>query len=165
MRALIYLVLFLTVVLVVGVLWLGVHPQTWGTTVTAALNSMTMTGGKKPAPGGNPFLKEKEEADAKARVRAHTAGSAVREVAEVETAAAPVIAPAIRYRFPEAQEIPNGTARGALVARFGQPEATVTGADLGQLRERFLYVDPPTRRRTLIILINGNVTSAETFAQ
>jgi len=64
-----------------------------------------------------------------------------------------------------AQEIQSGTARSALVALFGPPQATVAGADLGQLQERLIYLDPPTKRRTLISLVNGSVTFAETLAQ
>jgi len=63
-----------------------------------------------------------------------------------------------------AQDIPNGMAKSSIMATFGPPEATVSGAD-GQLRERLVYVDKKTGRKTFVFLANGNVSSVETLPQ
>jgi len=55
--------------------------------------------------------------------------------------------------------------RSAVLANFGPPDATVTGADVGQLRERLIYLDAPTRRKTSILLVDGKVIGAETYNQ
>ncbi len=67
--------------------------------------------------------------------------------------------------FPLAQEIIKGMTKSAVLASFGPPEATVTGADLGQLRERLLYLDALTTRKTLIFFVDGDVIRAETYTQ
>jgi len=41
----------------------------------------------------------------------------------------------------------------------------VTGADTGELHERYVYVDPATGRRTFIAMINAVVTNAQTLTQ
>jgi hypothetical protein len=40
----------------------------------------------------------------------------------------------------------------------------VSGAD-GQLRERLVYIDQKTGKKTFILLANGGVSSAETVSQ
>ena len=68
-------------------------------------------------------------------------------------------------RFPLAQEVIQGMKKSAVLASFGPPEATVTGADVGKLFERLLYRDASTRRTTLIFFVDGNVIRAETYTQ
>jgi hypothetical protein len=166
MRGVIYLLLILAAVIVVGVIWLGIHPQSWLPQVSSALSAIGPSPKSAPAnPSGKPKpFDEKSRAHSRdGRPIPEGPRSAI-EPASTTPASAP--APEIRhYRFPLAQEIQSGTARSALVALFGPPQATVAGADLGQLQERLIYLDPPTKRRTLISLVNGSVTFAETLAQ
>jgi hypothetical protein len=67
------------------------------------------------------------------------------------------------YRFPTRADIPVGTTKPDILATFGPPQATVTGADRGQLQERLIYTEPKTGRKTAIAVTDGKVTRAETF--
>lgn len=164
MRGVIYLLLILAAVMVVGVIWLGIYPQSWLPQVSTALSSISSPKSAPASPYGKP-----KPFDGKS----HAYSRDGRPIPEgprsaIEPPSTPVSAstPETRhYRFPLAQEIQSGTARSALLAMFGPPQATVAGADLGQFQERLIYLDPPTKRRTLISLVNGSVTFAETFTQ
>jgi hypothetical protein len=160
MRSLIFLLLFLVPVILVGIVWLSFHPQSLQQ-VSVALSSIGITPSAKDAPAGdspqkpNPF---------ETKERTPKASFPIPKSPRVLTAA-PTLAsvPEAHHGFPVANDIQPGTARGAIVALFGQPEATVTGSDRGQLMERFVYVDQASKRRTLIFLVNGRVTAAETL--
>jgi hypothetical protein len=67
--------------------------------------------------------------------------------------------------FPLGQDIVNGTPKAEILERFGVPQATITGADLGRLQERLVYVDKSSRRKTLIFLLNERVVAAQTYVE
>ena len=68
-------------------------------------------------------------------------------------------------RFPLAQEIIKGMTKSAVLASFAAPAATVTGADVGQLLERLIYLDASSKRTTSIYFVDGKVIRAETFTR
>ncbi len=70
-----------------------------------------------------------------------------------------------QYPFPVAEQITPGMPIATLVDRFGRPEMKVTGAEKTELRERYVYVDHATGRRTFVSLVNSVVTSAQTLTQ
>lgn len=159
MHRMFYPVLFLIVVLLVGVVWLISHPGSWWSQVSATVASVTgrsphaksepPTSPEKP----NPFGKKKPGPPRQSGSKPELVESAAME---------PSPAPAEKhYPFPVAQDILTGTARLAILARFGPPGATVTGADVGQLRERFIYVEKPTGRKTVVFFLNGAVAFTE----
>jgi hypothetical protein len=69
------------------------------------------------------------------------------------------------FPFPLAQQIVTGTPKADLLKSFGPAEATVTGADLGRLHERLVYIDKLSGRRTLIFLLNGRAVAAQTYVE
>jgi hypothetical protein len=157
-----YPVLVLTLVLVAGIVWLVLRPPVWWSQISAVVSSVTGTGrssNKKVAPS----LPSSDKPNPAGRKKPDQPGQPDPRTGVVETSPmAPSPTPMeIRYPFPTAQDIVAGTARLAILARFGPPGATVTGADVGQLRERFIYIDKATGRKTVIFLVNGAVTAVE----
>jgi len=73
------------------------------------------------------------------------------------------VSASVEYRFPTRTDIRVGTSKPEILASFGPPQATVTGADRGQLQERMIYTERSTGKKTLIAVVNGKVTSAETY--
>ena len=55
--------------------------------------------------------------------------------------------------------------KSAVLASFAATAATVTGADVGQLLERLVYLDTSTRTTTTIYFMDGKVIRAETFTR
>jgi hypothetical protein len=76
---------------------------------------------------------------------------------------APTLPPERKYPFPTAEHIVAGTPETMILAAFGRPEVRVTGAETGEIRERYVYVDRQTGRKTYIALVNAKVTSVGTF--
>ena len=68
-----------------------------------------------------------------------------------------------KYPFPMAEHIVAGTPETTILAAFGRPEVKVTGADTGEFRERYVYVDRETGRKTYIAMVNAKVISVQTF--
>jgi len=162
MRKKALLLLFFSVMLLIGVVWFGVHPQSLPQ-VSRALSSLGIgSSAKKPTPLGDTSGKPtKLEEPIHFRPRRR-----IPEAPQVVSVDPPTPrAPEVHYRFPLADEIQSGTARTTVMARFGPPLATVTGADRGQLLERLIYADKANNRRTQIWLVNGKVTAAETLTQ
>ena len=54
--------------------------------------------------------------------------------------------------------------KAAVLANFAAPAATVTGADVGKLLERLLYL-ASTGTTTTMYFIDGRVSRAETFTR
>jgi hypothetical protein len=69
----------------------------------------------------------------------------------------------VKYPFPMGTEINVGTLKSEVLASFGPPDILVTGADLGRLHERIIYVDRSTHKKTVIAVVNGKVATAETY--
>jgi hypothetical protein len=73
--------------------------------------------------------------------------------------------PTVPARFPVAQDISKGMTKSSVLASFATPAATVTGADVAQLLERLVYLDPSSKRTTAIYFVDGKVFRAETHTQ
>ena len=67
------------------------------------------------------------------------------------------------YPFPIATAINVGTSKSDVVAAFGPPAATVTGADVGRLNERIIYLDRAAQKKTVITIVNDKVASSATY--
>ena len=140
------------------------QPDPWwsrvAATVSGIVGSSQQTSGWQPNPPVETARPENKHRTARRGLRAGGEGSVtVVAVPMPERTETP-------HAFPLAPEVMRdlkGSEKSDVLARFGVPDATVTGADLGQLRERLIYVDPTTRRKTMIVLVNGSVVGAETY--
>jgi len=161
MRGLIYSVVFLIAAIVIGVGFLILRPQSLWAPAVATLSAITGKAHGKTGSLSSPFAKPKS-VEKRREPRPQPLSSESEGSVTVTVIALPVTdAP----RFPVAQEIINGVTKDAVLASFAAPAATVTGADLGQLLERLLYLDASTRRTTLIYFMDGKVIRAETFTR
>jgi hypothetical protein len=154
-----YPIVALTVVLVGGIIWLISTPPAWWSQVSATLASVT---GRSPTAKSAPPSTSPEKPNPLGRKKASHPGQSDWRVEILESnpsASAP--AATERPPFPAAQDVQPGTARSVILKTFVPPGATVTGADVGQLRERFIYIDKTTGRKTVIFLTNGFVSSIE----
>jgi hypothetical protein len=161
MRSLFYPVLLLIIAVLGGLIWLLFRPPWMSqvpTTIAAVFSKKEEPKVEKPTP----MPEQKKNAKAKKSPAHEPLAMASREVPAMRPLDVP---PAIAHRFPLATTVTTGTARAALLASFGVPDASAVGSDTGQLRERYVYVDKATGRKTFISLLNGNVTTAETLPQ
>jgi len=160
MRGLSFIVLALIAMLLVGAVILVIHPPSWLPQASAILSGVSSHASsdqgadrKAPAPEPPP-------------VRRHAKPEAV---PPAETHEASIPAPSVHtnptYRFPLAPEIVTGSTRADILSAYGPPEATITGADLGRLQERLVYIEKSTRRKTLISILNGKVVAAQTYTE
>jgi len=69
----------------------------------------------------------------------------------------------MQYPFPTATAVAVGTSKSAVLAAFGPPTVAVTGADVGRLNERIMYLDRSTQKKTVITIVNGKVASTATY--
>jgi hypothetical protein len=67
----------------------------------------------------------------------------------------------VGFPFPTPGDLPGGTTRAQLLAKYGEPSARVSGVDDGSLVERYYFVHRDRTRITIAILRNGAVASAE----
>jgi hypothetical protein len=161
MRSLFYPVLLLIVAMLGGLIWLVFRPP-WMSQVPQTLAAVFAKKEDPKADKPSPMEEQKKQpAKKSANVREPVQMTYRVEMQPMQ----PNVPPAIAPRFPLASSVSAGTARAALLASFGQPDATAVGSDTGQLRERYVYVDKATGRKTFISLLNGNVISAETLIQ
>lgn len=65
------------------------------------------------------------------------------------------------FPFPSPGDLPAGTTRAQVIARYGEPIARVSGVEDGRLLERYYFLNPDRMRITIAILHGGIVTSAE----
>jgi len=168
MRQLFFPVLILIAMLVIGTVLMIMRPNSWWPQVAGTISAVigrSAVGSSGPLP--SPFSDGKAEKKNKGVALSGGNGSVTVEVVNVppngSTGAAQ--SAGASHPFPLASEIANGTAKSAILERFGPPQATVTGADRGQLRERLLYVEPATQKKTVIFLVNSNSVGAETGPQ
>lgn len=169
MRNLFYPAVVLICILLVLVAALALWPNSFlpelHHSVTAFLRPSSEN---KPSPAPPPPPAEKKNTAAKKpSVSPHSATPA-----EIQSAAEPVFVPlpaptgpAQHFPFPLAEQIPPGTPLATVIGRFGRPEMKATGADKGELRERYVYVDRASGRRTFIAVVNSIVTGAQTLTQ
>jgi len=165
MRSLFYPVLTLIVILLVGINVLLFRPKGWWPEVPRSLSVLLrQSGTEKPSPMPAQPLQAKGEFGKKGPAKP----SQPEPIQMGASGTSPVPAPRPpekRYPFPVAEQIVPGTPQTTILATFGPPEAKVTGADTGELRERYVYVDRATGRRTFIAMVNAVVTNAQTLTQ
>jgi len=163
MRGIYYTGVFLVASAAIAIILLILFPQAFPQNVAATFG-ITVPPAAEPKPPDPPEEK-KEPAKKKAF---HPLPQNLPAAPEVAVAAPVLPAPAVREpdppRFPLAQDIPKGMLKSAIVATFGPPETIISGAD-GQLRERLLYVEKNTGRKTFIFIANGRANNAETLLQ
>jgi hypothetical protein len=161
MRGLIYPVVFLIAAIMIAVSFLILRPQSlWApavATFSAIAGKVHGRAESHPSPFSKPKAVEKSRAARQLPPSIASEGSVTVTVIPL-----PPIAP---RRFPLAQEISKGMAKSAVLASFGAPTATVTGADVGELLERLLYLDESTMRTTLIYFVDGRVIRSETYTR
>lgn len=159
-------ILFMIGILVLALGWMVISPPTWLPQVASTISSMVSpsSAGKTETPSEpkNKPSPTKKEATSRPQER-RAAPEATAAPSTAMTAATPRAVQAPR-RFPSATEIRRmtGAARSEIVTAFGSPDATVVGADR-QLQERLVYVDAATGRKTMIFIVDGRVTGAETY--
>lgn len=168
MRSLFYPLLTLIGILLVGVTLLLYRPEAWFPQAPRSLSGLSdllrASAVEKPSPMPEPLeAKSKTSGKGPATPRQPEAIGTEGPGASIPVAGRP--APEKRYPFPIAEQIAPGTLQATLLATYGRPEARVTGADTGELHERYVYVDPATGRRTFIAMINAVVTNAQTLTQ
>ena len=161
MRGLIYSVVFLMAAIVIGVGFLILRPQSLWAPATAALSAITGKAHGKAESLPSPFAKskpvEKSRAPRPLALSTESEGAVTVTVIALPVTDTP--------RFPLAQEIIKGMTKSAVLANFAAPAATVTGADVGQLLERLVYLDTSARTTTTIYFIDGKVVRAETLTR
>ena len=161
MRGLIYPVVFLIAAIVIGVGFLILRPQSLWAPAVATLSAITGKAhgktGSLPSPFAKPKPVEKSRAPRLQPLSRESEGSVTVTVIALPVTDTP--------HFPLAQEIIKGMTKSAVLASFAAPTATVSGADVGQLLERLVYLDTSTRRTTTIYFIDGKVIRAETFTR
>src|SRR5437870_9294874 len=132
MRGIYYTGIFLVVASILAIVLLILFPQAFPQSVAATISGIT----GRPSESEDrpsPFAEKQEPVRKKAAPPAPQPPSTAPErVVTAPVEPAPVIE--TPQRFPVAQDIPKGTAKSAIVATFGPPEAMVSAAD-GQLRE------------------------------
>ena len=157
MRRIIYPVVVLIAAIMVGTALLILRPESlWVPAVEA------ITGKSRAKPEARPSPLANAKAVAKSRpVHPQPGPDESEGSVTVNVIPLPVTEKPPR-RFPLAQDVVKGMTKSAVLASYDAPEATVTGADVGHLMERLIYLDSSSRRRTLIYFVDGKVTRAET---
>src|SRR3954464_10552323 len=150
MRGLIYPVVFLIAAIVIGVGFLILRPQSLWAPAAATLPAITGKAhgkaGSLPSPFAKPKPVEKSRAHRPQPLSSESEGSVTVTVIALPVTDTP--------HFPLAQKIIKGMTKSAVLASFTAPAATVTGADVGQLLERLVYLDTSSRRTTTIDFID-----------
>ena len=167
LRFVIYPLLILTVVLLGTLVWSAFHPRSWWPQISAAISSVTGSSASKPLNPTAPPNPAKYAVKTGAEGPARRSVEGRARVASGEFGPVPIPArssPLLHYNFPVSGDITAGTARSAILARFGPPHTVVTNAEHGLLRERFIYVDLANARKTHIFLENGHVIDVHTAA-
>jgi hypothetical protein len=160
MRGIFFSVLALIVVLLTALGIMIFRPSMWK---QAAAQFSALAGKSEPAVSpdkASPFTKEEPREDTSrhftSRIIVPTDDSTV-----LPTAQSAIAQPS--YRFPRDAEIIVGSGKSELLTTFGPPQATITGAELGQLHERLVYLDHVTGEETIIQFLNGKVRNARTY--
>lgn len=157
MRLIVSLLAVLTLALLATTGVVLFTPDPWKRQFSAAVSALV---GHKPAESGTEAPAAKDSAAAKPAV----------VVVNVKTGVAPEnakagikVAPAVvTWPFPAAPEPQVGANRATVLDKFGQPNTAVTLADAGRLMECFIYLHKPSRRTTVIMLVNSTVVSTQT---
>lgn len=165
MRGLFYPVILLIVSLVILIGIVFVRPQAWwpqGPRNVAQL--LEMAHPTTPMPAAKPAAATAEPTGTKSGGKRKTTQS--QETVAQSSGAGIVIptpSPEKRYPFPTIERVAAGTPETTILTAFGRPAVKVTGAETGELRERYVYVDRGTGRKTYIALVNAVVTSVQTL--
>ena len=169
MRSLFYPIVMLIVSLVVLVGLVLVRPQAWwpeGPRNVSQLLQLAATA--KPIPRATPPETKAEPPATKGSIGAKVLAKAKQpELIAANDWGAEIAArtppPDKKYPFPIAEHIVAGTTQTMILSAFGRPDVKVTGADTGEIRERYVYVDRETGRKTYIAMVNAKVISVQTF--
>lgn len=160
MRRIFFLILALTIVLVVCTGLLLYRPSIWP-------EAAARIGVNSPPPSHStgresPFaVPETKQIGAKLRTISSTPNFLQSSEPPLSRSSGIV---AGKHAFPTGTEINIGLSKADLLGRFGPPEVTVTGSDFGRLYERMIYRERSTGKKTVIVLVDGKVAGAETFA-
>jgi hypothetical protein len=65
------------------------------------------------------------------------------------------------FPFPTPADLPAGTTRAQIMAKYGEPTARVSGIDEGRVFERYYFLHRDRKRITIATLRNGVVARAE----
>jgi hypothetical protein len=169
MRGLFYPLVMLIVSLIVLVGLVFVRPQAWWPEGPRNVSQLLqLAAPAKPIPAANPAATTAEPPATKGGIGAKGLAKANQPQligakdsgTEVADRTPP---PNKKYPFPTAERVIAGTPQTTILAAFGRPEVKVTGADAGEIRERYVYVDRQTGRKTYIALVNAVVTGVQTF--
>lgn len=162
MRSLFYPVIGLSLLILGAIGWLLLSPSGswWPQLSGIAAAIMPQASPKRPQP-----------ADPPPKASPKRARSGVRHSGRVEVSveAIPTMPAFDRvetgHRFPVGQDIQQGTPKSVILAMYGKPQLTVTLANVGQLFERYIYIDKPTGRKTSVFFANAMVTGAQTATE
>ena len=159
MRRIIFPVILLIASIMIGVTLLVIRPQSmWAPVVAALTGKSNEKTASRPSP-----LAEKKTVEKSRPARPGPRSDESSEAVTVNVLPSP---PAnTPRRFPLAQDIVKGMTKAAVLADFATPTATIAGADVGQLLERLVYVEPSIRKTTFIYFADGKVIRAETYTQ
>ena len=160
MRGIIYPVVALIAAIIVGASLLILRPQSlWVPAIAALTGEAHGKTGSLPSPFGKAKTAEKSRTTRPQSRSIEPEGSVTVNVIPLPLTVTVTDTP---RRFPLAQEIVKGMTKSAVLASFANPTATVTGADVGHLVERLIYLDSSSMKTTLIYFVDGKVIRAET---
>ena len=158
MRGIIYPVVALIAAIIVGASLLILRPQSlWVPAIAALTGEAHGKTGSLPSPFAKAKTAEKSRTTRPQPRSTEPDGSVTVNVIPL-----PLTVTDTPRRFPLAQEIVKGMTKSAVLASFANPTATVTGADVGHLVERLIYLDSSSMKTTLIYFVDGKVIRAET---
>lgn len=159
--------LILIVLLLGGLICLALRPGSWWPWLSTTISNVVTGQSSAASVRQNPPPVQRDILIKKSSHRSpqHGAAAGLFEPAEPVLPAPVSSKPNAPPRFPVASEIQPGTLRNAILIAYGNPTATVTSNETGHIRERFIYADADTGRRTFIILVDGRVSQTETFPQ
>jgi hypothetical protein len=157
MRRIFFFTLSLIAILVACTGILLFRPSLWPQ--AAARIGATVAEAPRAADRDSPFAKAESQAALNRKPVVLAVATAQPEAAPPQT----VIPLRAEYPFPTRADISLDTSKPDIVANFGPPQVSVTGADRGQLQERMIYTERTTGKKTVIAVVNGKVTSVETL--
>lgn len=168
MRGLFYPLVMLIVSLVVLVGLVFVRPQAWWPEGPRNLSQLLQPSAPAQMPAAKPAATISEPAT-KGGLGAKRLPKAIEPEPTIAAGSGSEIAarstpPERKYPFPTAEQISAGSSQKMILAAFGRPEVKATGAETGEIRERYVYVDRTTGRKTYIAMVNAVVTAVQTFS-
>ncbi len=162
MRAVVLLIVAITVVLPVSLTVVLLMPESWKT----ALRTSVMSGFRSgSAAQSGPAAPQKPPAEPVHKVLKAKMNPVLPVTANMPAVTAPPAPIREPKHFPMQTEVDRGVSRARILAAFGQPTVKATGSDSGRLMEQYYYVDGTSHRRTMLKLIDGHVTLVCTWSE